>query len=95
MTPETVGEDRHLRDTSTHIDVVEVVESEVRWFQCASARASGFNQACSLNHSDISPFRINHLQSCFHGNTAIVISPPMCRDHLQAFPEYNRRRLVE
>ena len=25
-------------------------------------------QACSFNHSDISPFRINNLQSCLKGN---------------------------
>src|SRR3954471_15336517 len=33
-------------------------------FWCASARAAGVNfQACSIDHSDISPFRINHLRA--------------------------------
>ena len=43
-------------------------------------------QACSFNHSDISPFRINDLRSETIRNPRIVISPPMCRDHLRAFP---------
>jgi hypothetical protein len=44
-------------DTPRHIVVAEVVDGEcVGAFRCASARASGINfQACSFNHSDISP----------------------------------------
>ena len=42
----------------------KVVDQEcVGGFQCASARANGINfQACSIDHSDISPFRINNLR---------------------------------
>jgi hypothetical protein len=42
----------------------EVVDREcVGAFQCQSVRAAGiYFQACPLNHSDISPFRINTLQ---------------------------------
>jgi hypothetical protein len=41
--------------------------------RCGSARASGINfQACSFNHSDISPFRINDLQSRRHPRSGIV-----------------------
>ena len=41
----------------------EVVDREcVGGIWCASARVSGINfQACSIDHSDISPFRINRL----------------------------------
>ena len=39
--------------------------------QCASAREGGINfQACSFNHSDISPFRINALRAAKHQNIA-------------------------
>ena len=39
-------------------------------------------QACSFNHSDISPFRINKLRRRVGCEIADVISPPMFRDHL-------------
>ena len=43
----------------------EVVDRKcVRGIWCASARVSGINfQACSIDHSDISPFRINDLRT--------------------------------
>jgi hypothetical protein len=43
----------------------EVVDREcVGGFRCASARASGINfQACSIDRSDISPFKINELRT--------------------------------
>src|SRR6185295_13513589 len=43
----------------------EVVDREcVGAVQCASARARGINfQACSIDHSDISPLRIKHLRT--------------------------------
>jgi hypothetical protein len=46
------------RVTPRHIVVAEVVDREcVGGFQCASARVSAINfQACSFNHSDISPY---------------------------------------
>ena len=38
-------------------------------FRCCSMRLALFDfQACSIDHSDISPFRINNLQSCLKGN---------------------------
>ena len=49
------------------------------------SRRSG-EAAKADNHSDISPFRINNLQSQTAVIWAIVISPPMCHDHLRAFP---------
>src|SRR5215216_5660243 len=33
-------------------------------------------QACSLNHSDISPFRSNHLRSLLRGKNANCVRPP-------------------
>ena len=56
-------------------------------------------QACSIDHSDISPFRINNLQSFLKAISVIVISPPMCCDHLRLF-QYSRvvtapRRMTE
>jgi hypothetical protein len=51
-------------------------------------RQSNF-QACSFNHSDISPFRINNLRSRTIRIPAIVMSPSMCRDHLRLF-QYSR-----
>jgi hypothetical protein len=45
--------------------------------QCASARAEGINfQACSFNHVDISPLRINCLQPQFSGRFANCVTPP-------------------
>jgi hypothetical protein len=38
-------------------------------------------QAYSIDHSDISPFRINNLRTRNEQDLSIVISPPMCRDH--------------
>jgi hypothetical protein len=43
-------------------------------------------QASTFNHSAISPFKNNDLRSLKNQNSGIVISPPMCRDHLRAFP---------
>ena len=44
-----------------HIVVAEVIDGEcVGGIRCASARAGGFNfQACSFNHSAISPYLWN------------------------------------
>jgi hypothetical protein len=41
---------------------------------CASARARGINfQACSIDHSDISPFRIKHLRTA---RNSVTQNPP-------------------
>ena len=51
-----------LRRTSLLREVVD--RNCVGGIWCASARASGTNfQACSFNHSDISPFRVNDLRA--------------------------------
>jgi hypothetical protein len=42
-------------------------------------------QACSFNHSDISPFRINNLRTRKSQNSGIMISPPMCSRSLTGF----------
>ena len=42
-------------------------------------------QACSFNHSDISPCRINDLRTRENQNSGIVVSPPVCRDRLRTF----------
>jgi len=46
----------------------EVVDRKcVGEFRCALARANGINfQACSIDHSDISPFRINDLRAALN-----------------------------
>jgi hypothetical protein len=55
----------------------EVVDRKcVGGIWCASARASGINfQACSFNHSDISPCRINNLRSRLSGKNANCVRP--------------------
>ena len=70
----------------------EVVELDcVGGFRCASGRASEiYFQACSFNHSDISPFRINNLQLRQRPKHRIVSDLLMCRDHLRHF-KYSRR----
>ncbi len=52
-------------------DVVEVIGSKcVGAISCASARAAGFDfQACSFNHSDISPFKNQRLASGLNQDT--------------------------
>jgi len=41
---------------------------------CASARAAGVAfQACSIDHSDIFPFRINHLRAVWN---SVAQNPP-------------------
>ncbi len=42
-------------------------------------------QACSIDHSDISPFRINNLRSLVDRDGRDCDKSPMCRDHLRAF----------
>ena len=56
----------------------EVVDREcVGAFQCASARTNGINfQACSIDHSDISPFRINDLRTV---RNSVAQNPPSNR----------------
>jgi hypothetical protein len=55
----------------------------VRW--ATSEWLDGFAfQACAIDHSAISPFRIDDLQSRASPELAIVIRPSMCRDHLRA-----------
>ena len=43
-------------------------------------------QACSIDHSDISPFKINNLQSCLKGNISDCDKSSNVPDHLRAFP---------
>ena len=43
-------------------------------------------QACSIDHSDISPFRINSLQSRVNGDLGNCDKSSNVRDHLRAFP---------
>jgi hypothetical protein len=83
--PETLGKHRLLRG---HADAhrccgKSLIGECVGGFRCASARASGINfQACSFNHSDISPFRINELQSVRNSvaqNLPSRTSDPRCR----------------
>jgi hypothetical protein len=56
----------------------EVVDRErVGASRCASARGAGiYFQACSFNHSDISPFRINHLQRHQREGITNCVRPP-------------------
>jgi hypothetical protein len=56
--PQPWGNTVIYRDTSKHTLLREVADREcVGMIQCASARVKGINfQACSLDHSDISPF---------------------------------------
>ena len=60
---------------------------------CASARARGINfQACSFNHSDISPFRISYLRSRNGQECANCVRPPnVSLGHLRAFSIINLR----
>src|SRR5262245_46428379 len=53
----------------------EVVDREcVGGISCASARASRVDfQACSIDHSDISPFRINELRTALN---SVAQNPP-------------------
>ena len=73
--PETLGNTVIYGDTPMHIDVAEVVDRNcVGGFWCASARAGGIDfQACSIDHSDISPFRINDLRAA---RNSVAQNPP-------------------
>lgn len=42
-------------------------------------------QACLIDRSSISPFRINNLRRCVGHEIADCDSPPMFRDHLAHF----------
>src|SRR6266542_1765118 len=42
-------------------------------------------QACSIDHSDISPFRINDLRSCVDQDSADCDKSSNAPEHLQAF----------
>ncbi len=63
--PQTPSNTVIYGDTARDIVVAEVVDGEgVGAFRCALVRAGGINfQACSIDHSDISPFRINKLRA--------------------------------
>ena len=51
-----------------------LIRNRVGGIWCASARATGVDfQACSIDHSDISPFRINHLRAVWNG---VAENPP-------------------
>jgi hypothetical protein len=59
-----------------------LIRNCVGGMRCASARVSGiFFQACSFNHSDISPFRINGLRAA-KTLSGIVSDLSMSRHHV-------------
>src|SRR2546423_8557071 len=65
-TPRNAGSTPRFTGTRACTSLLwEVVDREcVGGISCASARAAAVNfQACSIDHSDISPFRINKLRA--------------------------------
>ena len=65
MPPETAGKHRDYEDTAMHLVVARSRGSRVRWWDlvCVSTSGGVDFQACSFNHSDISPFRVNDLRT--------------------------------
>jgi hypothetical protein len=80
--PRNLGQTRRFTARRGGISMLrKVLDQEyVGAFRCASARAAGTNfQACSIDHSDISPFRINDLRA---GRDQNIAKLPFTHIHL-------------
>src|SRR5262245_45056496 len=75
-TPRNLGQHGEFTGTRRRASLLrEVVDREcVGGTACASARADGVDfQTCSIDHSDISPFRINELRTVWK---SVAQNPP-------------------
>jgi hypothetical protein len=65
-------------------------------FQCDSVSVAGAAfQACSFNHSDISPSLESTAYSLDPIEIVAIVRPLMCRDHLRVSSIQSRHRCME
>jgi hypothetical protein len=76
------------RETSIRSQVVETAGEKVLRYDSISVERLAF-QACSIDHSDISPFRIKHLPTRDRRESYLC---PDCALTLSAFPTHFNRR---